>query len=594
VCAKQQNLDALKRKALDVSTPGSAAYGQYLSVEAVDELTAPAPEDLATVEAWLRAHDVSFSRNRACFEATASADVVSKLFSAELHVHERAADKRRKVLAAGELAMPPRVAAAVESVIGLKGVPLPPRKVLKSPKNDDDEGGDPAAVTPTVLAQTYKVSGVDVNRSSGIHQAVAEFQGEYMRKSDLTDFFKAEVPDMQTGDDEVAAFVGANYTEGSGVEAALDIEFIMGAAPGVKTEFWEWPDMDFCQDLQGFTDALLKDGAPAVMSISYGWQGDLSEVGCDAGVQATVDANWAKLAAAGRSVMISSGDSGSACASDNCNAKNQRPGKKVLFGKVAMNTTAGSADGCCQTSDMLDGAAFTWTSAPVGYGQCVIYSSAKGLGRADANTTSGGPAVVEADYTFYPSWPASSPWVTAVGATRFVGQKVGGEEMASDQFGSGGGFSAEWDRSNATWQEDAVQAYLAQGSTLDKFPPDGSFPVGGRGTPDVSALGEGYQVYENGDVTSVGGTSASSPAFAGFVSLLNEARIAAGKPLMGFLNPFLYANADAFFDVVKGTNAIGRGTGPLEYGFAAAPGWDPATGLGTPLFDKLLDAALAA
>ena len=60
---------------------------------------------------------------------------------------------------------------------------------------------------------------------------------------------------------------------------------------------------------------------------------------------------------------------------------------------------------------------------------------------------------------FYPSWPASSPWVTAVGATRFVGQKVGGEEMASDQFGSGGGFSAEWDRSNATWQEDAVQAY---------------------------------------------------------------------------------------------------------------------------------------
>ena len=73
VCAKQQNLDALKRKALDVSTPGSAAYGQYLSVEAVDELTAPAPEDLATVEAWLRAHDVSFSRNRACFEAALGA-----------------------------------------------------------------------------------------------------------------------------------------------------------------------------------------------------------------------------------------------------------------------------------------------------------------------------------------------------------------------------------------------------------------------------------------------------------------------------------------------------------------------------------------
>ena len=45
---------------------------------------------------------------------------------------------------------------------------------------------------------------------------------------------------------------------------------------------------------------------------------------------------------------------------------------------------------------------------------------------------------------------------------------------------------------------------------------------------------------------------------------------------------------------MKGTNAIGRGTGPLPYGFAAAKGWDPATGLGTPHFDKLLAAAMKA
>ena len=49
--------------------------------------------------------------------------------------------------------------------------------------------------------------------------------------------------------------------------------------------------------------------------------------------------------------------------------------------------------------------------------------------------------------------------------------------------------------------------------------------------------------------------SASSPTFAAMVSLINEARLKAGKPQMGFLNPFLYANPDAFFDVVKGTNA---------------------------------------
>jgi hypothetical protein len=40
------------------------------------------------------------------------------------------------------------------------------------------------------------------------------------------------------------------------------------------------------------------------------------------------------------------------------------------------------------------------------------------------------------------SWPASSPWVTAVGGTRFAGGAAGGtavEQIAVDQFGSGGG-----------------------------------------------------------------------------------------------------------------------------------------------------------
>lgn len=231
----------------------------------------------------------------------------------------------------------------------------------------------------------------------------------------------------------------------------------------------------------------------------------------------TIDANWAKLAAKGVSVLISSGDSGS------------------------------------------------------GY-------TRKATGRG---------------YELYPSWPASSPWVTAVGATRFQGHLIGNEEMASDQFGSGGGFSTRFNTSDAPWQQDATAKYIAQGSSLPKFPPASEFPASGRGTPDVSALGEGYQVYVKGRIEAVGGTSASCPAFAGMVSLLNDARKQAGKPAMGFLNPFLYKNADAFNDITMGTNAIGRGTGPVAIGYAAAPGWDPATGLGTPIFSKLLTAAMA-
>ena len=78
--------------------------------------------------------------------------------------------------------------------------------------------------------------------------------------------------------------------------------------------FWEWPSQDFCADLHNYTGALLSAHAPPLSnSISYGWQGELAEVGCSAEMVEVVDANWAKLAARGISILVSSGDSGSAC-----------------------------------------------------------------------------------------------------------------------------------------------------------------------------------------------------------------------------------------------------------------------------------------
>ena len=159
----------------------------------------------------------------------------------------------------------------------------------------------------------------------------------------------------------------------------------------------------------------------------------------------------------------------------------------------------------------------------------------------------------------WPSWPASSPWVTAVGSTRFIGQKVGAEEMATDLFGSGGGSSSMFDiAKDAQWQTDAVSNYLTVAKHL---PP--SFPRGGRATPDVAALGEQFRVIINGDVKSVSGTPASTPAFAGIISLMNEARAQKKMQPLWFPNPWLYQNADAFVDITKGNSAIGKGNQAL-------------------------------
>lgn len=65
---------------------------------------------------------------------------------------------------------------------------------------------------------------------------------------------------------------------------------------------------------------------------------------------------------------------------------------------------------------------------------------------------------------------------------------------------------------------------------------------------------------------------------------INEARIAAGKSTIGFVNPVLYQHPEAFHDITEGTNP-----GCNSNGFTAGPGWDPLTGLGTPNYPKLLE-----
>jgi tripeptidyl-peptidase-1 len=90
-------------------------------------------------------------------------------------------------------------------------------------------------------------------------------------------------------------------------------------------------------------------------------------------------------------------------------------------------------------------------------------------------------------------------------------------------------------------------------------------------------------VAVDGSLGLIFGTSASAPTFGSIVTLINEERVKAGKPTVGFINPTLYANPGAFNDIVSGGNQ-GCGTP----GFTAVEGWDPVTGLGTPNYEKLL------
>ncbi|OXV11389.1 hypothetical protein Egran_00847 [Elaphomyces granulatus] len=184
---------------------------------------------------------------------------------------------------------------------------------------------------------------------------------------------------------------------------------------------------------------------------------------------------------------------------------------------------------------------------------------------------------------FNPIFPAACPFVTSVGGTHNINP-----ERAI--FFSSGGFSDRFPR--PLYQEAAVASYLA--ILGDRW--KGLYNPAGRGFPDVAVQSRNFYTVDKGHITVAGGTSAAAPAFAAIIVHLNSLRIAANKPTLGFLNPWLYGlGGQGFKDIVDGgsTGCLGRSRRRTPYvpyaGFNATKGWDPVTGLGTPLFPELAE-----
>ena len=183
---------------------------------------------------------------------------------------------------------------------------------------------------------------------------------------------------------------------------------------------------------------------------------------------------------------------------------------------------------------------------------------------------------------FNPSFPGTCPYITSVGATQIKpgASVIQPEEACETVIFSGGGFSNVFPI--PSYQKAAVASYFASNN-----PPYGADRYNNsrttRGFPDVSANGANYVVAVDGQFSLVYGTSASTPTFGSVLTLINEARFAAGKGAIGFINPTIYANPKTLNDITSGGNQ-GCGTP----GFTAVPGWDPVTGLGTPNFPKLV------
>eukprot|EP00756_Hemistasia_phaeocysticola_P034137 Hpha_TRINITY_DN16506_c0_g1::TRINITY_DN16506_c0_g1_i1::g.132576::m.132576/K01279/TPP1, CLN2; tripeptidyl-peptidase I len=179
---------------------------------------------------------------------------------------------------------------------------------------------------------------------------------------------------------------------------------------------------------------------------------------------------------------------------------------------------------------------------------------------------------------FKPTFPASSPYVTAVGGTQPAAANETGQESAV--FLSSGGFSNRWSRPQ--WQTDAVAHYLKQSGLPDPSHYNTSLS---RAFPDVSSEAINFVIVTGGlPLPGISGTSCAAPTVGGLIGLLNEERVKAGKATLGFLNPFIYQHMADFHDIVSGSS---KGCLTALAGWPAKPGWDAVTGVGTLNFAKL-------
>jgi len=199
------------------------------------------------------------------------------------------------------------------------------------------------------------------------------------------------------------------------------------------------------------------------------------------------------------------------------------------------------------------------------------------------------------------AWPASSPFVTAVGST--MGPEVTSHTVPEEtcsvvgvvdlggQFTSGGGVSRMYTQ-RPQWQRSLVNNYL---KTRNTYTADGSRSYSGRSVPDVSAIANKFLYTTNSILRQGSDGCASVAVVSGMIGVINSRRQSHGNASLGFLNPALYTMAqDAtmsyFHDITVGRNNKVLDDSGLfvncgsRLGWDAAPGWDATTGLGTPVF----------
>ena len=307
---KQTNKEWLKKKVEAVSNPNSPDYGKYLNFDEIAKVVHGEVDAVKALEDCfsdfgIKLENRHFTLGKDFAVVDVPVPVADELLSADYYVFKEPVTGI-ETLRSLNYSLPYRLQDHVDFVLGVTDFPRPNRLFAAHSTHAlrSDSGGD---VTPNLLYKDYKI-GNYTSKSGNNSQAIASFLQQYFSPSDLKAFQKG----YHLQEEAVAKVVGENDPQDPGMEANLDVQFIMSTARNTTTWFVSTSKLanhgqeDFLSWIIGQVNTT---DSPWVHSASYG---DVeSSIPID--YLTRVETEFQKFGLSGRTLFFASGDSGVDC-----------------------------------------------------------------------------------------------------------------------------------------------------------------------------------------------------------------------------------------------------------------------------------------
>ncbi|XP_052385958.1 tripeptidyl-peptidase 1 isoform X2 [Carassius gibelio] len=300
---KQQNVNQMEELLKLVSDPDSHQYGKYLSLEEVAALVRPSQLTEKVVQNWLQSHGVKNCHTvvtQDFLQCVMTVQVAEKLLpGTKFHRYRRGSNTLLR--STSLYSVHEDVHQHLDFGKGIsKGWEGARQSAL----------GFHLGVTPSVLRSRYNLTAKDVGTATNNSQAVAQFLEQYYHPADLSEFMSLFARGF-THMSAVERVVGTQGSGKAGIEASLDVEYIMSSGANISTWVFTNPGRHESQEpfLQWMLLLSNMSAVPWVHTISYGDDEDsLSDAYMN-----RINTEFMKAGLRGISMLFASGDSGAGC-----------------------------------------------------------------------------------------------------------------------------------------------------------------------------------------------------------------------------------------------------------------------------------------